>query len=147
MSKAMKIILIVSACLLVTCSGIAGLGYYWMQTSGKQYFNQMTEAAKQTTVEGAKFGQTTDQNGCVKEALKRLNADNSFNGQLNANFFLEGCLRTSAPVDGFCDGVPDKGEIIKTSTWAVQRCKDLESVGQGCSQLMQTVQRNCSREK
>ncbi len=147
MSKTVKVILIVCACLLVVCSGIAGVGYYWVTTSGKQYFNQMSESAKSTVLEGAKFGRTTDQNGCVQEALNRLKSDDSFNGQLNAGIFLEGCNRTSAPVAGFCDGVPGKLDILKTNSWALQRCNAIGSTDKNCPQLMRAVQRVCLRDK
>lgn len=143
MTKPLKIALIVLACVVVFCSGVVGVGYYWIKTNGKQYFNEMAKSADKTIGEGREFGVSTDNDECLKEALRRFKKEDSFTSNLDADFFLLGCLESSKATATFCKDVPPKSEIIKSVQWQIQKCKELGDNSRTCQQLFATVQRHC----
>ena len=144
MSKNMKIVLIVVGCMVVLCSGVVGVGIYWFSTSGKQMMEQMSQGVKQSAGEGATFGAGKEDNACLKEALSRIQKDESIATTVTVNMFLAGCLGKSKRTPDFCNGVPGRGEFTKTAAWATQKCKELGVTGQACGQLMGIVQAHCN---
>ncbi len=145
MSKNMKVVLIILGCVLLLCTGIAGAGFYWFSTSGRQMLEQVKNDSKKVIEEGAVYGRSVDQNACLTESIKRVSADSSITNTMSATFFLTACLKTGKPTPGFCDGVPAQSEILKTSEWAIKKCVAAGSPGQGCPQLMQVVIRHCGK--
>ena len=143
MSKNLKIVLIVVGCLVLLCSGVVGLGIYWYVSSGKQMMEQMSQGVRQSAEEGAAFGSDKEDNACLREALSRLQKDNSFQNTMAVNLFLASCLGKSNRTPEFCKDVPASGEFGKSTQWSVQRCKELGVATQGCGQLMGVVQAHC----
>ncbi len=143
MSKNMKIILIILGCLVLVCSGVVGAGIYWYTTSGKQMMEQLSQGVKQSVEDGGNFGSGKEDTACLKEAMNRLQKDNSMQSMVSVNMFLAGCLGKSKQTPGFCAGVPSRGDFSRTSTWATQKCKEMGVPTQGCGQLMGVVQAHC----
>jgi hypothetical protein len=144
MSKNMKIALIVFGCILLLCTGIAGVAFYWVNTSGREMFQQVKNNSATAMAEGKELGKTSDKNVCLAESVKRTDADPSITSAIVGSAFLSSCLSTAQPTPGFCDGVPQQSEIMKSSEWIVKKCKENGSTGQGCQQLMQAVIQHCA---
>ena len=144
MSKNLKIALIVCGCLVLLCSGVVGIGVYWYLSSGRQMVERMSQGVRQSAGEGATFGLDKPDNACLKEALSRIQKDDSLLNTMSANLFLASCLGKSKQTPEFCQGVPGRGEFTRTSQWAAQRCKELGIVTQACGQLMGVVQAHCN---
>jgi len=74
--------------------------------------------------EGAAFGKTTNQRGCLEEGLRRGRQLGiiDFQAQADNENFVDGCLQTSSATQGFCDGVPS---VIKNMfvDWDKKQCK------------------------
>ncbi len=145
MSKNMKIVLIIMGCVLLLCTGIAGAGFYWFSTSGKDLIEQVKTGTKKGMEEGAELGKTSDKNVCLAESIKRLEGDSSMTSAISASLFMSSCLDSAKPTPGFCDGVPPQSEMTKSVEWIVKKCKEEGSSGQGCQQLMQVVIRHCAK--
>ncbi len=145
MSKNMKIVLIILGCVLLLCTGIAGAGFYWFSTSGRDLIEQVKNSSEKVMKEGTEVGKTGDENTCLTESINRLGADNSITNTMSATFFLTACLKSAKPAPDFCRGVPAPSEIMKSSEWIAKKCKEQGSSGQGCQQLMQVVIRHCGK--
>ena len=143
MSKNMKIVLIVVGCMVVLCSGVVGIGIYWFSTSGKQMMEQMSQGVKQSAGEGATFGAGKEDNACLKEALSRIQKDESIATTVTVNMFLAGCLGKSNRTPDFCKDVPASREFAKSTQWSVQKCKELGTTTPACGHLMGVVQAHC----
>jgi hypothetical protein len=96
--------------------------------------------------EGEELGATTDQQGCLDEALGRTDGKGSVTA-IAAGVFMRGCFDSAQPTEGFCDGVPAESEILATVTWSQQRCAGLGRVNdQGCVSVMRIMQTYCSEK-
>lgn len=146
MTKSTKYILIICICIFITCSGTVGLVFFWIRTSGQRIYNEINETAKSSANEGTAFGRTTDENGCLLEAVNRLNIENSISDKAKIHLFLAYCIRTSKPSAGFCSNIPARTAIIDTAKWAQKRCNDIGSKNEDCVEIMSTVQRVCTEE-
>ena len=145
MSKNMKIVVIILGSVLLLCTGIAGAGFYWFSTSGKDLLKQVKSGTEKAMQEGKELGKTSDKNACVAESIQRLEVDKSFTSAFSVTLFMNACLDNAKPTPGFCDGVPAQSEIIKSSEWIAKKCKEQGVSGQGCQQLMQVVIGHCAK--
>ena len=97
--------------------------------------------------EGQRFGEGTDQDGCLAEATRRVRAECGAIGpvcETKISMFLRVCLDYAAPVDGFCNGVPSSSDIVESTSWAIRECGLGDSAsGSRCTRQMQTKQRFC----
>ena len=71
--------------------------------------------------DGAEFGKTTDQDGCMTKAYALAPTDDGWD--ISQEEFTKGCLLSSKPSPGFCDDVP----FIFRREWFANQCK---AVGQ-----------------
>jgi len=86
---------------------------------------------------GRVFGATTDQEGCLKEGLRRgsLMADDKIERFKNGTF-VQGCLEVSKPVENFCIGVPDVNDRDAQFKWARSECQTAgQNDNTGCLQV------------
>ena len=132
-------------CLL---SGVIGIGY-WVKTNGKQFIERQMNNARANVAEGETFGATTDQQGCLKEALLKLDglSATDISGMLSNRFFFTGCLQASQATPNFCDGVPAPTEMMASVKWRAQKCVALKSKHQQCGNLLGEVQNFCAKAK
>jgi hypothetical protein len=79
-------------------------------------------AAKEA--EGRELGKTMDQAGCMKEGLARSKTMTRFEISRNVDnqSFVEGCLKSSRPTTGFCNGIPPFWKLRDTE-WEDQQCE------------------------
>jgi len=86
---------------------------------------------------GRVFGATTDNEGCMKEGLRRgkLLSDDKV-GQFTNGTFVQGCLEVSRPVEKFCVGVPELLDRDAQSKWARSECQTAgQNDNAGCLQV------------
>jgi len=139
MASFVKAILVVGVILAVLAI-IAGVGgYYWYSKHGREFM----ESARQAHAEGVQFGEETDDEGCLVEALVRHKQAGGFGQAIAHNLFLKGCLSASEPTDGFCDGVPKRTRVVASATWRSKTCVKAGYTDPFCQQLFAQVQEYC----
>jgi len=144
MSKTWVIVLsIIGGLFLLAVIAIGGIVYWVSQNK-----DRLIQSAEQLGKGAKEFGAKTNNEGCLKEALSRHKRDKSITGQISTQVFLGVCLQESEPSQGFCDGVPPKGEYIKSANWTMKKCSDsgLQN-DQGCQSIFNTVQAYCHGSK
>ena len=147
MNRNLKVCLIIAGA-LIFLAGLVVVGsvsiLYLNRDKLAEGIQDWTEDVKGRAQEGEAFGASTDQKGCLDEALLRTEGKGSF-GAVAPSLFLAGCLNAAAPTEGFCEGSPPAGEILATVAWTRQRCAEVDRPNdQGCLHLMQAVQRLCN---
>jgi hypothetical protein len=144
LSKGWKIALsIVGVMGLLFVLGVGAL-FYWVKTNGKAFVEGQMTAATQRIEEGQQHGLETDQAGCVKTTLAKLNKDAQFSALVGHRFFLQGCLQTGQPTAGFCEGVPRETDVIQSVKWRLQACKQYGSASPHCSTTLAGIQGHCA---
>jgi hypothetical protein len=129
---------------LVLCCGILVGGIVWWAAKNK---DRLASEGKKVMVEAEAYAASHNQNDCVEEGLRRVDACSGFVCEGMAKVFTSTCVKKAQKVEGFCDGVPPKSEIIKTSLWIVEECDRRGKTGsQQCNRLMQEVPEACHAE-
>lgn len=110
--------------------------------SGKESSRKVDERRQ----EGVEFGRTTDQRGCINEGLKRGQNLKIIDiaGQVENQFFVEGCLQASRATPGFCDGVPSSFKDILTD-WAEKQCEKIDVPSNICEGIIEEQIEFCER--
>jgi len=144
MSKTWGIVLsIIGGFILLAIIAVGGIAYWIYQNK-----DRWIQAAENIGKEAKEFGAKTNNEGCLNEALSRHKRDKSITGQISTGVFLGVCLQESAPSPGFCDGVPARGEIMKSASWSLKKCADAGLQNdQGCQQIFKAVQQYCHRKE
>jgi hypothetical protein len=142
MSKTVVIVLSVIGGLFLLGAIVVGGAAYWLyQNKGR-----LIRAAENIGKEAKEFGAKTNNEGCLQEALSRHKRDKSITGRISTQGFLTVCLQVSEPSPGFCDGVPQQSEIMKSAGWRLKKCSDAGLQNdQGCQQLLGAVQAHCHK--
>jgi hypothetical protein len=126
--------------LLAIIAGVAG--FYWYSKHGRQFM----ESARQAHAEGVQFGEESDDEGCLSEALARHKQAAGFGRAMAHNLFLKGCLSASEVTDGFCDGVPRRTQVMASATWQAKKCAKAGFTDPYCHQLFAQVQEYCESD-
>ena len=142
-----KIFLFGCGGLLLIGAVVIGLALAWLYTKA-------SDPRVTATIEQAReFGKTTDNEGCIKEGLRRAEKLGTISPN-SIEFWAESswasnCLDTSAPTPGFCDGVPtmteEFGNSLKEKVYEEQMCK-MTSLGQydvHCKSVYSAKQKHC----
>lgn len=143
MQKSTKIMLVVAA--VVIFLGIIALGglVYWGVTSGKQFAKDFARVATEEDHKGRQDGASAEEVDCVKLTIARSGTGNGFKDLMALNVYFGGCLRVARPTQGFCDGVPQAGEVMKTARWRFEKCIQMGGSEQVCSMLASSVIAHC----
>ena len=142
MASFLKALLVVGV-LIVVVLIIAGVaGYYWYSKHGRQFM----ESARQAQTEGAQFGEETDDQGCLDEALARHKQDSGFVQAIAHNLFLKGCLSASEQTDGFCEGAPKRTHVMASAAWQIKKCGAAGFNDPFCRQIFGQVQEYCESD-
>ncbi len=139
MKSFLKALLVVGLILvaLLILGGVAG--YHWWSRHGRQF----VDSARQAHVEGAQFGEETDDQGCLDEALARHRKAGGLGQAIAHNLFLKGCFSASEPTDGFCDHVPKRSSLAASALWQAKKCAAAGFSDPFCRQLFAQVQEYC----
>ena len=136
----MKVLLIIGGMLVVLAIVVGVAGYFVM----RKYGPGLLEAGKQTIAEAQEYGQRTDNEGCLNEAVSRQARAQGFTEIIKNGIFVRACLDASRPTPGFCDGVPGRLEFMKSARWQLDQCARYGlKQEQQCGQLFQQVQQFC----
>jgi hypothetical protein len=138
----MKVMFIVGGLLVLLLVVTVVAGFYVARTYGPP----LVETSKRSIEEGREFGQRTDNEGCVTEAVARRNRSDGFMGMVQSNLFLPACLEASRPTPGFCADVPHPTDFMKGMGWQFKQCKHYGLPPEKqCAQLFQIVQQFCEQ--
>lgn len=135
-----RIVGIVIGAILLLIILVIGGAYYWVKTSGPELRVQAQASAN----EGTEFGRSTDNQGCLHEALVKYDqCVASITCHAMANVFLLSCLDASVPVPGFCDGVPPPGSFMDSVSWRLEQCEEYGRGGSPCGNLFGQIEEYC----
>ena len=138
----MKVLLVAGVLLVVLLVAAFVVGFFVV----RRYGPGLVEAGRQTVAEGAEYGQRTDNEGCLNEAVARQARVEGFGDMIKNNVFMRACLEASRPTPGFCDGVPSQVEFMKAIGWRAEQCTRYGlKPEQQCDQLFQQVQQFCDK--
>ena len=107
------------------------------------FFPMLAEFISTDFEEGKEFGLTTDNNGCVEDALDRINKSRIFITDWKTMGYFRGCLITSQTTKGFCNNVPIEEKSKQYKIWPKQHCKELLQKDPFCETLFYGVQLHC----
>lgn len=142
MSHDLKIILIVSACVVgLFALVIVGYGLYvYLHVS--QTFAGLEDRSK----EGAEYGLKVDQSACVDEALRRYDPMASLAG-VSVHAFVRACLSEAKPAGDLCVGLPATDDTRAGAAWVQNRCDGREAMdSRACLTVMRGVKSYCESE-
>lgn len=141
MTDGVKAIIVIGVCFLfLVIVAVCGAAYWWSRHS-----KDLGRAAVQKFEEGRSFGKTTDNQGCVDEALARYKKSPGFRGAISANLFLQSCLDSSKPTPGFCESVPRRIDFMKSAAWQKAKCSEAGINDSMCPQIFAQLQQYCER--
>lgn len=140
MSKGWKIGLTIAASVMLLLMLGAGACVY--------YFSQLGKDIQQDLKAGERFGETADEDACLKEAFTRSKGKNAISGTASATVFLVTCLEKSKPTPGFCNDVPSRQDKEAAKIWAGTKCQELGQNDMTCGAILGAVVGHCqSRER
>lgn len=148
MNKTVKIILIAFGILFLLSATVCGGGYLWLRSQQ----DELAEEGHRLRLEADEFAKNSDQEGCVTEALRRMNDcdPGDLTGAIcrgKQGAFLTGCLRKAMPTQGFCDGVPPPTEIMEMINWSLKRCAAADRANnQACAKMYGSVASYCAKK-
>lgn len=135
MSKGWKIGLSIAAGFMLVLMLGAGACIY--------YFSQLGEQVKEDQQAAERFGETADEEACLKETLERSKGKSAIAGIASNAVFLSTCLRKSKPTPGFCDAVPSSEDKEATKAWMESKCKELGQSNMTCGAIFGTIIGHC----
>ena len=135
--------LLIGCAILAVLGVAAGAGIVWWISTNK---DQLLARGKSLQTEGETYGKGVGEPRCVDEALARSIKDSGLTGTIRSSLWLDGCLRTSAFSDGFCDGVPSDDEITRSAFWRNEQCSKRGFAGGQCANVLAPVQKYCYSE-
>jgi hypothetical protein len=137
-----KIVLIVVAVIVVGIAAAIGGGYWWVQKNAPR----LQEEGKAAMKEGAHFGSGKPITACLDEALRRLTPETGIMDEAKNKQFFSACMKVADMTPDFCVGVPPRGEIMQTATWAVAKCNELGRNDKECTRLVGAIQERCLKQ-
>ena len=139
----LKAVLIIAVVVILLVVGVVGAGVWWWMRNK----DGLRSRARVIKTEGKDFGKTTDNQGCVDEAVKRYKKDPGFLSAFANQGFLIGCLEVSRPTIGFCENIP-LGDLEKMGEWRDSQCRryDLQST-RDCQTLVMPIVTFCGDRK
>jgi hypothetical protein len=146
MNKDLKILIIVFSLITVLILGGIGAGYYWWTNNSKR----LIQLGKKMGREGKEYGIKNVSSECVKLAMKKDSACESFSCHIGMNFFLSSCLEHSQREKYFCKDVPkeDLSDLMGVVAWRMKECeKTKHPNNQACQRLMGNIQKFCFPKK
>lgn len=136
-------ILLLVCGILALLGGLAIGGAVWWFAANK---DRIIADGKQSVTGAQQFAMQHDQNACVGEALRKVEACSGIMCEAQTKVFAGTCISMARPTPGFCTNVPASNEILKTSTWVVAECgRRGKPNDQRCTRLVQAVPEACHK--
>ena len=140
----LKALLIVLAVMIVLVVGVIAIAGFLIYRNKDAIVANMKEIA----TEAKEFGEHTDNQGCVVEAISRYKAEPGLRKAISTSIFMRICLDNSKPTPGFCDEVPKQLEFMKTAQWRRDQCQRFDlSRDSTCQNLFTPIQQFCEEGK
>jgi hypothetical protein len=135
------ILLILGGVTVLSCGLLIGGAMWWFDANK----GRLLEEGKQVMQEAEAYAASHDQNECVEEGLRRTDACVGFTCAVGVKIFTSTCIKKAQESAGFCENVPPKTEIIKTSLWVVEECQRRGRMAddQACHRIMQAIPEAC----
>ena len=143
MTTTSKVLIVAGTCVLLGGIALVAAATYWWMHHGRE----LIQSGANSVQDGAKLGKSTDNQGCLDEALSRYRPNQGIGGSISTSLFLKSCLDSSRPTPGFCDDVPKPTEFLKAAQWETRKCEEAGLRDQGCPQLYGQVQQYCYRAR
>ena len=123
----------------VLCIGLLTAGFlFWLSRDYENVEKQLIERE----AAGEKFGQGKSSDACISRALEETRECWAITCELKARHFLAACLRESKPKSDLCD-IPNRNDILQSSNWAVNFCKQAGGDSWSCPRLVGEIQKFC----
>ena len=137
------VILVVFGILSVLGIAVIG-GVVWWFSANK---DRLVGEGKTAMAEGSAFAADHDQSACVDEGLRKVSGCDGIMCEATSKIFMKTCVDQAKPTSGFCEGVPPRNEIMKTSRWIIAECqrRGRKSDDQRCQRLLQAVPESCEK--
>jgi hypothetical protein len=135
-----KLFLILGLTAIGGVLAIGGGAWYWWRHHSAEFL----EAGRAAIEDGRKSGASLEEGGCVIHAVERHKGERSMTSAIRNSVWLNGCLDTSKPQQGFCDGVPSQDNPISVGVWAANTCVQYGVADPYCHTLFQEVSKYCS---
>ena len=116
----------ISAVLLLIFLVIVGIFGFFVYVGGRLENPALKQKTAQAKADGAAFGKTTDQNGCIEKGYLLEAPTDSFD--MSSQKFLNECLNASRPSTDFCEGVP----FVFDRQWFDEQCKKVGHNDDSC---------------
>ena len=137
-----KVLLVV----LVVAIGLGGVALFFGIRWARREFQEIKNDGPRLVAEAKEFGRDKEGEAVVVESLARLSRCDGFICEAKVKLFLTTALTTANVSEGFCKGVPRRGEILATVTWAQAECAHRGFPGsQPCGRLITGIQDRCSK--
>ncbi len=144
MPKWLKIVLLIGGGLVALCLAGGGAVAWWFNVNK----GRLMAEGQRVMAEAKEFAQSTDGDGCVKEALRRLDASDGFLAQAEQKVFLRTCLVYTLHRPDFCTNVPKLSDFMTAATWSVANCNERGAKDpQACGRMIQAVMEYCEHER
>lgn len=122
--------------------GVGGV-VWWFKANAER----LRDDGQRRIAEGQAFARDTDADGCVNEALARLDVADGFVAQAELKVFLRACLEHTLHRPDFCEGLPRLSELVPAASWSVANCNARGARDtKACGRLMQAVLEFCEQE-
>jgi hypothetical protein len=136
----LKGLLIALVIIVLLGLAVVGIGVFYVMRNKDAWLAKGKEVAE----EGKRFGNTTDNKGCVDESIGRYKKDGGFTGIISNTIFMRTCLESSQPTPGFCEDVPKSTEFMKSAEWRLKQCRQAGLQGDSnCQNLFTPIQQFC----
>jgi hypothetical protein len=116
--------------ILISVGGVF-IGFVFLVIIGYLLLNfvfldeEQQKSHNEAKVREREFGIKTDNDGCISEGLlqaKNISPNQILKSTVNGAF-VEECLKTSRPVNDFCDGVPSFWDLDDIK-WKANQCRN-----------------------
>ncbi|MBN0985782.1 hypothetical protein [Amphritea pacifica] len=129
---------------------IVGVFYSWLNAPEwlESWNEEHQTMVEQQRREGISAGQQTDQQGCLADALQRVEQckDSEYRCTVSGGTYFKACWETSQPTVGICNTIPPFHEKATEDdkAWVKDRCSELGLLAKGCRLILRQQQQLCS---
>ena len=125
---------------------VMGAAAVWWQ----QHSQELLAQGQVHREKGLAAGHTHDEDACLRSAVDALGTmgSDSFGAGIAIAVELDGCLETSRPTPGFCDGVPAPSALWANGLWIAHMCQQAGHGGNtACNTMAQRIAAYCGSVK
>lgn len=132
---------------------IMGIFYSWLNAPEwlEGWNQEHQEMVNQQRQAGIAAGKRTDQQGCVEQALQRVEHcdDSEYRCTVSGGTFFKACWQNSQSSAVVCEGIPPFHEKATEDdkAWVKDRCIEQGLLAKGCRLILRQQQQLCSAQQ